>query len=285
MEKGRSKVPFVDNRPEAARLKRLQEMANDSPQSKNAARLQAIIDNSSPVVAQRRRVERRSGRAARRGEGTTEDEPLSELEKRLDQTEQTFRILIKGARTIGWDVAADNLQRYMAGTGGTEPHEVSWLRGFSAVTTAEQVHQGHFESLLDDLAYNMSDGETRQLSVEKFSVIIGSQLTELYWASGESKFRSEGNFALTRDGKLITISGTAEHHWRDCYDWHVGLGVWIPGFGTISDEEALLLKQHRNAEFFGMEADWTQSVQGSTNIVRDSDEAVTITSDYTWSAP
>ena len=45
---GESTFQFVDNRPEAIAQRKLQEMANNSPQSKQAVQLQAMADNYSP---------------------------------------------------------------------------------------------------------------------------------------------------------------------------------------------------------------------------------------------
>ena len=283
VEMSRSEIsfPFVDNRPEAAQLKRLQEMADDSPQSKNAARLQAMINNSSSMVAQQQQIERMFGRTAQRQQASEEDGPLSDLELRLDQIEERYLDMITAAREDGYNVAADNLQRFLHGIGGTKPLEVPWLRGFSVVTSAERENQGSFERVLTDLADELADGETTQFSDNWHSMFTGSGFTELYYAVGTSTIGSYGNFTLARNGELITIQGTVKHHWYDTYDWHAKWTTYIPGFGTISDEDALLLQQHRGAYKFEMEADWTQTVRGSIEIVDWWFDSV----DYVWSGP
>jgi len=68
--------------------------------------------------------------------------------------------------------------------------------------------------------------------------------------------------------------------WFDPYDWHAGLSAFIPGFGNISDDEALLMQTCRGAKQFDMEADWTQTLSGSVVInMRINDES------YTWTGP
>jgi hypothetical protein len=59
------------------------------------------------------------------------------------------------------------------------------------------------------------------------------------------------------------------------------LGAYVPGFGNISDEDALMLQKYRGAKPFMMEADWTQGLSGTYtkhSYWFDSSE-------YTWSGP
>lgn len=84
--------------------------------------------------------------------------------------------------------------------------------------------------------------------------------TELYYASGTFTITSTGDFILSREGDKVKIEGTVSHRWWDPYDWHHGLGAFIPGFGTVSDSDALLLQGHRGAEPFMMESIWEQNL-------------------------
>lgn len=78
-EGGRAPFSFVDNRPEAKQLARIQEMMNKSPQAKKAAQLQAIIDYSPRMVAQRQQLDQMFGNAAQRQKACEEKELLQAL--------------------------------------------------------------------------------------------------------------------------------------------------------------------------------------------------------------
>ncbi|MFQ6027485.1 MAG: hypothetical protein ACE5Q6_08340 [Dehalococcoidia bacterium] len=58
---GNAKMQFLDNRPESAQLRNPQEMAINSPQAMETSRLQAMLDNSPEMVAQRQQIARMSG--------------------------------------------------------------------------------------------------------------------------------------------------------------------------------------------------------------------------------
>ncbi|WP_331236634.1 eCIS core domain-containing protein [Natronorarus salvus] len=214
-------------------------------------------------------------------DSSSTEETGEDLEARLDRIEQQYREMIRKAREDGYDVAADNLQRFLEGTGGTKQLNVGWLRGFNAVTRAERTNQSRFEKSLADIADGMSDGQTRTFDDYWDRQFTASTFTELYYASGTSTITSTGTFTLTRSGDTTTITGTVEHRWWDPYDWHAGLVAFVPGFGTISDDDALLLQQHRGAGPFDMEATWTQTVSGTiTHRAWWFDST-----DYTWRGP
>jgi hypothetical protein len=184
----------------------------------------------------------------------------------LDEIERRYRAMIDDARDQGYDVAADNLEHWLQGSGSTRKIDVGWLRGFSAVTEAEQVNRQRFEKSLTKKAQSLKDGETVTFTDHWDRQLTASLREELYYASGTSTIKSTGTFTLRRQGKVVTIEGTVGHHWYDPYDWHAGLGAWIPGHGRVSDSDALLLEKDRGAKAFQMEADWRQTVTGSITI-------------------
>jgi hypothetical protein len=287
-EKG-SPAPAVDeNRPATAREGRpaAAQQARPSPagsagpaaRAQEERMLQGQVGNTQLIAASGPTADiQRSGR----GEPGGGSDAGAATEERLDEIEATYRAMIRDARGRGHNVAADNLQRFLDGTGGTKTLSVSWLRGFSAVTGAERTNQERFERSLTELAYTVPDGGSRTFDDHWDRMLTASQATELYYASGTSSIKSTGSFTLTRAGKVITISGTVAHHWYDPYDWHAGLSAWVPGYGTISDSDALLLQEHRGAGPFDMEADWTQTVSGRVEIVDWWFDDVS----YTWTGP
>lgn len=204
-----------------------------------------------------------------------------DLEKKLDQIEQRYQDMIKDAREDGYNVAADNLERFLKGIGGIKKINVKWLRSFSNVIDAEEVNQERFENSLTKEAEKLEDGKSNSFKDYWDRQLTGSKLTELYYASGTSTIRSTGEFNLIRKSNTITISGQVKHHWFDPYDWHAGLSASIPGSGSVSDSDALLLQTYRGAKSFQMEADWKQFLKGNV-IIKD---WWFDTEEYSWTGP
>ena len=201
-----------------------------------------------------------------------------ELRAQLDQIVQRYRDMIAAARGRGANVAADNLQRFLDGTGGTVNLPVRWLRGFSEVTGAERTNQERFETSLNNLANEMSHGDRRTFRDHWDKMFTGSG--ELYYASGTSTLTSTGSFDLEMIENELSIFGTVEQHWHDPYDWHAGLSASVPGFGSASDADALLVQRYRGARPFNMQADWTQSLSGHITV-----GTLWNTKRFTWSGP
>jgi hypothetical protein len=209
-----------------------------------------------------------------------EHEPV-DITTRLDKIAQTYRDMIAAARKKGYNVAADNLQRFLDGTGGTKELDVSWLRSFTATTDAERVNEERFEGPLSKVAKTVDHAQHKSFEDHWDRMFTASQATELYYASGTSTIRSKGKFELEGLENIVRIGGSVNHHWFDPYDWHEGLSAYIPGFGNVSDEDALLLQKYRGAKPFMMEADWRQWLSG-TYTHR---SAWFDSSNYAWSGP
>jgi Domain of unknown function (DUF4157) len=209
-----------------------------------------------------------------------EPEPSS-LTAKLDAIAAQYRAIIDKGLKEGHPEAADNLQRFLDGTGGVKTFDVSWLRGFDAVTGAEKTNQQRFEASLSTLAKTVQHAMKKTFEDHWDRLIQASVFSELYYASGTSTLKSTGKFSLEGIENIVTIGGRVQHHWYDPYDWHEGLSAYIPGFGNISDADALLLQKYRGAKPFMMEAAWTQDLQG-TYTHRDwwFDSA-----DYFWTGP
>jgi Domain of unknown function (DUF4157) len=185
-----------------------------------------------------------------------------ELTAKLDRIAQQYRDMIKDARDKGYNVAADNLQRFLDGTGGVKKIDVTWLRSFSATTDAEKVNQQRFETSLAKIAKTVEHGMKKEFEDHWDRMYTASPTTELYYASGTSTIRSTGKFHFESIENVVNFGGRVTHHWSDPYDWHEGLSAFIPGHGNISDEDALLLQKYRGAKPFHMEAEWLQDLTG-----------------------
>ena len=191
---------------------------------------------------------------------TTENNEDNELNRVLDEIVERYDQMIQTARDKGYNVAADNLQRFLDGTGGTVDIDSQWLKTFSSVLKAQNTNIKRFEKQLELIAHELEDGETRVFTDYWDSQQTASIFTELYYASGTFTITSTGDFILSRDGNKVIIEGKVSHRWWDPYDWHPGLGAFIPGFGAVSDRDALLLQEYRGAKPFMMESIWEQNL-------------------------
>ncbi|MGE4178679.1 MAG: DUF4157 domain-containing protein [Limisphaerales bacterium] len=201
-------------------------------------------------------------------------------EEELDEIEAKYRAIVQKGRDEGADVAADNLEHFLAGSGTLRTLSVPWLRGFESLTDAEEVNEERFEDSLNEESNSMAHAESRTFNDYWHRQFTASQTEELYYASGTSTIRSTGTFNLSCIENVVSIRGSVEHHWYDPYDWHAGLAAHIPGFGYVSDEEALAMQNCRGAAPFQMEADWTRRLSGTVTVG-------TLWNDksFTWSGP
>lgn len=85
----------------------------------------------------------------------------NELDRILDEIVTRYNQMIQAARDRGHNVAADNLQRFLDGTGGTVDIDSQWLKTFSSVLKAQNINNKRFEEQLELIAYELKDGETR----------------------------------------------------------------------------------------------------------------------------
>jgi hypothetical protein len=130
------------------------------------------------------------------------------------------------------------------------------------------------------IANEMRHGDRRTLDDHWDRMFTAGKDTELYYASGTSTITSRGTFELTMIEDTVSVFGTVHHRWHDPYDWHAGLSAYIPGFGNISDEDALLLQRHRGAKPFMMISEWVRTLSGTIKV-----GWLWNTKTVTWSGP
>lgn len=200
-------------------------------------------------------------------------------EEELDAIVSRYNGMIAGARAVGYNVAADNLEHFLIGKGTTRTLSSSWLRGYSEITDAEETNHKRFQESLIKKADTLKDGDSITFSDYWDRSLYAKGMNELFYASGGSTITSKGDFTLTRKGKIVTITGSVNQHWHDPYDWHPGLGAFVPGYGNVSDEDAILLQTYRGAHSYEMISDWQHSVSGTVEIGRWTDYFGT---DFIW---
>ncbi|MDQ7959666.1 RHS repeat-associated core domain-containing protein, partial [Flavobacterium lindanitolerans] len=177
-----------------------------------------------------------------------------------------YESMIKQARIDGHDLAADNLQRWLNGTGGTKVIGFKKLRSYREIVSGENENIDRFETQLEKLANGLADGESGTLNDYWDNQITGGITGELYYASGRSILTSTGSFKITRKGDKFIVSGSISHTWRDTYDWHEGATAYIPGFGNVKDSDAKLVEKYCGAKPFEMTSSWKQNFTGTYSL-------------------
>lgn len=189
----------------------------------------------------------------------------------LEKTErirQQYVDMIGNASIIG-PVAADNLQRFIDGTGGTKQMDVAWLRGFSDIEDAESRILGYTEGdkNLQKWVVEVDDNESvTKTDYWDADIRSYSLISELSYASGSSDIRGDVSMDFSRVGDIVTVSGSVKINWSDGYNWNKGMSFYIPGSGTISDDDGIYLKACGGAKDFDMAADWTFLYSGEYNV-------------------
>ncbi|KQK24803.1 hypothetical protein AR438_14385 [Chryseobacterium aquaticum] len=186
---------------------------------------------------------------------------------KVKEIEDRYKQMIIAARKKGKNFAADNLQYFLNGKGGTKKIGLNTLIQFGAFNEGLERNISRFENQLYDVAEKLKDGQTTSLNDYWDSVINPGVFSELYYASGMSQLTSKGKFTLSRKGNTITISGSVENRWHDPYNWNAGMSAYIPGFGDVSDDDGNYLIEYGNARPFLLESKWKYNVSG-TIIIR-----------------
>lgn len=185
---------------------------------------------------------------------------------KAEEIRNRYKEMIADARKRGKNFAADNLQHFIDGKGGTKNVSVSTLNQFGAFRTAVLRNQSRFEKQVLDIAYGLKDGETRELNDIWDAVVDPSVFSELFYASGRSQVTSKGKIKVTRKGNEIIVEGVVENTWQDPYNWNQGMSAFIPGYGNISDDDGIYLEQHGGAKSYMLQSSWSSQLNGTIQI-------------------
>ena len=178
----------------------------------------------------------------------------------LDEIEQQYRDMIAASRKRGKNVAADNLEHFLASSGQARTLDWQWLRSFESVRNAEERNREYFVKRLSTEAVALKHGEKRRIYDYFDATETASKFHELYYASGTFTVTSYGVFDLEKCDNTVAITGQVDHFWWDPYDWHAELSAYVPGFGSVSDAEALQLEKAGRAAPFLMQSTWNQKL-------------------------
>lgn len=208
---------------------------------------------------------------------TFADDPLR-MKEHLDRSERWLRSIIKGWREDGWNQAADNLERYLAGSGEPLRLDRDQARSFEQIRDLEQLSRSRFEQQsflaranrnkeFNDALRGIKDGEEIVLPPERWdsgyggldsAIDVVSGNGGFYEAFGRTHIRSSTvDMTARREGDTIHLSGTVVHHWMDPYDFDKDQSYTGP---------SLRMEEHRGAKPFGVVATWRQHVEGAVRI-------------------
>ena len=203
--------------------------------------------------------------------GLEEAEPemsKEQINEKVTALKIQYQKMIWTARSVGANVAAANLQNFLEGSGSPRTLSASWLRSHSVVRKGENRIKRYFQDKnIPIWGSDMEVGQTiRRSDYWEAAINSYSSFNELSYASGGSNIRADGDFSLTKtENNIISVSGTVIMNWNDPYDWHDGLGFWIPGSGYINDADAMFLEEHGGANSFEMLSSWEYSYSGTYN--------------------
>ena len=117
---------------------------------------------------------------------------------------------------------------------------------------------------------NLDDGESVEISDEWNGEIScggrGVSNEELFYASGNSFIKTKGIITIKRQGDFLFVEGVVTHEWIDQYNWHPGLGVFIPGHGRVEDADLERLQIHGKAKEYPLRSSWEQQVSGRIKL-------------------
>lgn len=192
----------------------------------------------------------------------------------LTELHNNIQTGINKAREKGYNVAADNLQRWLNGTGGIKNESLDFLKQSSIFNDKRADIRSWFETKenskglnLKIVAQKLKDNESTtfsefwEASVSGESISLNEDERDLFFAWGTSTLKGTGNFTLTRNGNEITVSGSIEYTWKDKYNWEPGCSVYIPGVGNVEDTDLKLMEYFKGARQFKGECKWTEKVE------------------------
>ncbi|NNG04501.1 MAG: hypothetical protein HKM95_10430 [Inquilinus sp.] len=216
---------------------------------------------------------------------------------RLAAFESSMRDLVASYQH-DYPLAAEYLERFLDGTGGTVELEVDYLRSQPDMAPGEERNRRRFkewflgqldtidpsEAIHEELNA-MSDGDTLTRGTPWVTVISASLSDlEYYLAIRGSNLESNGDFVFNRVGDTILVEGTVVHVWTDEYDWTAGESVRLPSsddpLRVVSQDDMLALRDFGGAADFHVRPteNWEQDVTG-TLTVRD---GKVVEADLTW---
>ena len=189
------------------------------------------------------------------------------LKQFMDRVERTYREYVKAGRKKGLNMAADFLERFLDGIGGTVHISREDARALKPVGDAEKTNRRRIERSFTDTRHrygnalkNIQPGPPLTLTKDHWDrklTVLGLILrdeADIALATGNSNVKAEGSYTAWRTGDVIHIEGEVTHTWDDTYNFH----KWQP-----YADGALALQKHRGAKPFEIRSGWRQRLTGT----------------------
>ncbi len=158
--------------------------------------------------------------------------------------------LINEGHADGNHHAANNLTRWLNGTGGTKEESLGWLKKFNSYKSADSKLTMYIYDRALELGETVAWGETKTFKVDGYAAALtGGMVSEsdLYYSSGTSYIKANANVTISKDKDgQTTIKIIAYKSWIDTYDWNAGQGTF---FVDVTDDEAMLMEPLGAGEF------------------------------------
>ena len=180
-------------------------------------------------------------------------------------TKQNGREMVASARLMGYDFAADNMEYFLNGKGGTQKDKIissKFLKSNSSVRRGTALNITKiFNKKIEKQLNSMKLGETITLEgIWTDSYYASANEVDLLYGSGGYKIITNISLQITR-GKVLgfngyTFKGNIGVSYSDDYNWDPGKGDYVPGFGYTDDNNFRDLKEHGQAADFHMRSNW-----------------------------
>ncbi|PPK92138.1 RHS repeat-associated protein, partial [Nonlabens xylanidelens] len=180
----------------------------------------------------------------------------------LDYAERKLNGFVDEARNYGYNFSADNLEHFLGNTG--EDRNVSKDVILGDVNLRNLIRFNLQRIWLGDMSDDVDGLEVGESKVfDKYYVdsTNASLFSDNYYASGGSNIKTTTKLTITRTGEMSwNVKGSVHNIWSDTYDWHGGLGVYIPGEGMVGDELGEALSYFGRAKGFKLKSSWETKV-------------------------
>ena len=205
------------------------------------------------------------------------------------------------ARSHGYEETDKRLQHWLDGSGTPLPLNVDSLTQTESVQKAIDtnhdrfISNNYFTSQIDPSrgtsilvsATSLEDGQSIPFHdkwdrVISYSDELRNGNIDLLGSVGNTQISSDGDFRITKNGNLYTVTGTVIHTIKDVYNFNPGDTFYIPSSsgGKISADDLNLLEKYRGAKGFDQNAEWTENVEAKGSF-----EDIQDPSNYKWSRP
>ncbi|CAM4206424.1 MULTISPECIES: RHS repeat-associated core domain-containing protein [Flavobacterium] len=186
--------------------------------------------------------------------------------EKCEETIANAKKMIKNARSVGMNFAADNMAFFLSGKGGEKLISSEFLMSNQSVRTGIlqnilKLFDKKFNKMINDLKL----GKTINLSGEwTSSYYAGNNELDLLYGSGGYTISTKVNLKITRGETSFfngyTISGSIDVSYFDEYNWDPGKGDYVPGIGYTDDNDFDELTYFNKAANFDMKSNWNINI-------------------------